>query len=391
MKILFISQHFFPERIDFSDVCKEFIKNGDEVTVLTGLPNYHLEGNRVPKKYIHGKNREEMIDGIKVIRCTEFGRRNNIFSLLLNYASFYISSLRKVKTLDKDFDRVICYQYSPITMAAAAAKYARRNKCPFILYCFDLWPESVKVYNIGEKNPIFKIAYMISKRVYRICDKIIVTSKPFVEYFKVVHKIPENKISYLPQFTQDYGKNLKNVKNDGKIHLLYAGNIGKVQNAECIVNAIEKLKTKKKFVVDFVGNGSECLRLISLVKRKNLNDKIIFHGEKSEEELAYFYSIANAMLLTMKDDGTYVSKTLPLKLQSYMSTGKPILASINGAAEEVINEYKCGYCVPANDEKAFMTIIKMFIEKQPKIKYKNDERFLLEKNFEELSKIVKED
>lgn len=388
MKLLFICQHYYPERIDFSDVCKRLVEEGHDVTVLTGLPNYRMEKNRIPKKYRHRKNRIEKKDGVIIIRCTEFSRRNNFVSRLLNYASFYFSSLHKVKKLDKDFDRVICYQYSPITMASCAVKYAKKNHCPLILYCFDLWPESVKTYNIGEKNLIYKLADKLSKNAYQNSNIILVTSKPFIEYFTTVHKIDQKKIIYLPQFSQDYSKKLKKVKKDGKIHLLYAGNIGKAQNVRCIIEAIELLKTKKDYIVDIVGDGSECLSLINLVNRKNLEEKIIFHGEKSKDELLYFYSLADALLLTMKDDGTYVSKTLPLKTQSYMSTRKPILASINGAAKEVINEYKCGYCVDAGDVKAFATIIENFIDKQPKINYRTNDNFLFEQNYQKLKQII---
>lgn len=390
MKLLFVCQHYFPERINIGTVCEELVKQGHDVTALVGLPNYHMKDNKVPKEY-HGKlHRKETINGVKVIRCTEFGRRNNFISLMLNYYSFWLSSKKMIKNLDKDFDRVICYQYSPITMAGAAAKYAKMNHCPLVLYCFDLWPESVKTYNIKETNPIFKIAKKISKEIYTSCDKIIVSSKPFIQYFEEYHNIPNKKIVYLPQYSIDYGKKLKNVKKDGKIHLLYAGNVGKMQNVECIIDAVKYIKTEKDYVIDIVGNGSDCLRLINLVNRKKLNEKIIFHGEKNEDELLDFYSRADALLLTMKDNGTYISKTLPLKLQSYMSTGKPVLASINGAAEEVINEYKCGYCVPAGDTKAFATIIQTFIEKHPKLSYKTDKKFFLEENTKELFKIIEE-
>lgn len=388
MKLLFVCQHYYPERIDFSDVCKKLVKEGNDVTVLTGLPNYRMEKNRVPKKYKHGRNRTEKKDGVKIIRCTEFSRRNNLISRLLNYASFYFSSLRIIKKLDKDFDRIICYQYSPITMASCAVKYAKKNHCPLITYCFDLWPESVKTYNISEKNPIYKIANSLSKNVYNNSNKIIVTSRPFIEYFVTVHQIPKEKLFYLPQYSQDYSKDMRAVKKDGKIHLLYAGNIGKVQNVKCIIEAVELIKTKKDYIVDIVGDGSECLGLINLVNRKNLEKRIVFHGEKPKEDLSHFYSLADALLLTMKDDGTYVSKTLPLKLQSYMSTGKPILASINGAARDIINEYKCGYCVNAGDTKAFATIIENFIDKQPKIKYQIDYNFLFEKNYKNLKQII---
>ena len=71
-----------------------------------------------------------------------------------------------------------------------------------------------------------------------------------------------------------------------------------------------------------------------------------------------------------------------------MSTGKPILASINGAAKEVINEYKCGYCVNAGDAKAFATIIENFLDKQPKINYYTNDNFLFEQNYKKLKQII---
>lgn len=366
------------------------VEQGHDITVLTGLPNYHIKNNKVPKEYHKKSHKNEIIDGIKIIRCTELSRRNNPISLILNYFSFWLSSKKAVKSLDKNFDKVICYQYSPITMASAAVKYAKANHCPLILYCFDLWPESIKTYGIKENNPIYKLTKKISTEIYANCDKIIVSSKPFIEYFKKYHKIPKNKLTYLPQYSVDYGKKLKDIQKDDKVHLLYAGNIGKMQNVECIIDAAQQIKTKKKYTIDIVGNGSDYARLINIVSKKKLNEKIIFHGEKNETELLDFYSRADALLLTMKDNGTYVSKTLPLKLQSYMSTRKPVLASINGAAEEVINEYKCGYCVPAGDAKAFATIIENFIEKHPKLSYKTDKRFFLEENTKELFKIIEE-
>ena len=38
--ILVISQYFYPEEFRINDICKEWVKRGYEVTVVTGIPNY---------------------------------------------------------------------------------------------------------------------------------------------------------------------------------------------------------------------------------------------------------------------------------------------------------------------------------------------------------------
>lgn len=384
-KLLFVCQHYYPERFGITGICEELVKRGYEITVLTGLPNYPK--GKVAKEYKWFKNRKETINGVKVIRCFEIGRRKGKVMLFINYVSFYISSMLKVRKLDKDFDKVISYQLSPITMASAAEKYARKRNKEFILYCFDLWPESLKAYNMKETNPIYKAIGKFSKKLYSRCDKIIVSSKPFIEYFKKVHDIDKKKIYYLPQFSYDYGKYLVEKKVDDKIHFLYAGNIGKVNNIECIIKAVNLLKTNKRYVVDIVGYGSNYEIIKKMISEYKLEDQIILHGEKNNKELNYYYSLADALLLTLTDN-SLISRTLPLKLQSYMSTEKPILASANGATKETIEHYKCGICVEAGDYKEFAKVLRKFLDGKMKIKYKKEEKFLLENNVTDLLEII---
>lgn len=390
MKLLFVCQHYAPERIDISPYCEALSAAGHDVTALVGLPNYHMPGNRIPKRYKQKSQRVKNINGVKVIRCTEIGRRNNVLFLFLNYVSFYLSSLNKVRKLDNDFDCVVCFQYSPITMASAAVKYAKKHHCPLILYCFDLWPESIKVYNINEKSILFRIVRKISSRIYQACDKILVTSQPFVEYFKTVHNISNKKISYLPQYTRDYKKDLKQKKTDKKIHLLYAGNLGKMQGVEYIIDAAAKINTKKDFVIDIVGAGSDAKNLKKKVEERHLEKKVVFHGEKSGESLNEFYSMADALLLTMKDNGSYISKTLPLKFQSYASTGKPILACANTTVQYEMDKINCGFYTHSGNTEQYAIIIQHFIEKRPTISYKIDKRFYFEDNLNFLLKVIKE-
>ena len=120
MKILVVCQYYYPESFLINEIAPMLQKNGHEVTVLTGLPNYPQ--GVVPKEYRFFKKRNETVNGVRVIRCAEIGRRNGAAFLLLNYASFALSASLKALFMREKFDLVFSYQLSPITMALPEIK-----------------------------------------------------------------------------------------------------------------------------------------------------------------------------------------------------------------------------------------------------------------------------
>ena len=98
-----------------------------------------------------------------------------------------------------------------------------------------------------------------------------------------------------------------------------------------------------------------------MVRTLGLEDRIVFHGNQKREDMPQYYKMADALLLTLRGNNA-VGDTMPGKLQVYMSTGKPILAAINGAAAEVITESDCGACVRAGDSEGLAKIMEHFIE-----------------------------
>ena len=131
-----------------------------------------------------------------------------------------------------------------------------------------------------------------------------------------------------------------------------------------------------------MGKFGKWLLKLYLTKKLKLEDKVIFHGQKSQDEILKYYEQADVMLLTLKGNN-FVSKTLPLKLQSYMSTGKTILASIEGAAEEIINESGCGICIKPDDYKLLSEKMSYLINNKEVLKDMGKKsREYYEKNFD---------
>ena len=359
MKILVVCQNYFPESFLINEIAPMLVKAGHDVSVLTGLPNYPQ--GKVPKEYRFGRKRREEIDGVKVIRCFEIGRGNGALTLMLNYASFAISSSLKALFMREKFDLVLSYQLSPITMVLPAVIYKKRKKVPMLLYCLDLWPASAGTM-VGEGNPIFKGAAVLSEYLYAQADKIGVTSEPFVDYLNSVCHVPAEKLVYIPQHANGslLQADLASEEKEQKI-FMFAGNLGKAQSLETVIDAAVLLKDRNDWQIHLVGDGSELQSLKQKAKAAGLEDKIIFPGRFKPEEMHSQYKKADVLLLTLAGDSA-VGDTLPGKLQTYMTVGKPILAAINGAAVKVLNDARCGKSVPAGEAAGLADLMKQYLD-----------------------------
>ena len=382
-KILVICQYYKPEPFRISDICEEMVRRGHEVQVVTGYPNYP-EG-KIYDGYGKGKHIDEIINGVKVHRCFEIPRGTGSVKRMLNYYSYAVTSTAyalssKCRTSDgKPFDVVFCNQLSPVMMAHAAIGYKKRYKVPAIMYCLDLWPESLIAGGITRESLIYKYYHHVSKRIYRQVDKILITSRMFSDYFKSEFGIRKDRIEYLPQYAEDIFEEMPIKEENGIFDFMFAGNIGTIQSVETILEAANLLKDEPvRFHI--IGGGTDLERLQKI--GKNL-ENVEFYGRKPLEEMPDFYKKADAMLVTLAADPV-LSLTLPGKVQSYMAVGKPLIGAIDGETEIVINEAQCGFCGKAGDAIELTENIRKFIARDTdrKLMGKNARKFY-EKNFKE--------
>ena len=360
MKILVVCQYYYPEEFKINDICNQLVKIGHNVTVLTGLPNYPF--GKIPKEYSRGQRRKENISGVEVIRCFEIPRNGNKYGLALNYISYALSATIKTLSLARDFDIIFCYQLSPITMIIPAVFFKFITRTPIFTYCCDLWPESIKSIVNNEDSLVFKITKYISAFLYSRCDYIAVSSKHFINYLTNLNRdMKYIRMSFLAQHAEDeyLEYDFSPIKNNC-IDFMFMGNVGYAQDIECLIAAVDLIKDVSNFKVHIVGDGSNLSRCISLVAEKNIEDKFIFHGRHNATEMNSFYKIADACVLTLKNDN-FTGLTIPSKLQGYMAAGKTVLGAINGSAQEIINDSKCGLCVNASDEVGLSRIMLEFI------------------------------
>ena len=358
MKILVVCQYYYPELVRITDICEEFVKRGHEVDVITDIPNYPM--GVIFDGYKNGKKRDEVINGVNVHRCFTIARRSGALFRFLNYYSYAISSTRYASKLKKEYDAVLVNQLSPVMMASAAVKYKKKHNKKLLLYCLDLWPESLVAGGIKRGGLIYKFFNRVSGKLYRKADRILVTSRDFTTYLENQFGIEKDKLSYLPQYAEDLFKPAERVEKD-MVDLTFAGNIGVMQSVETIIRAAAELKDIDNLRFNIVGDGislEDCKKLSAELGAEN----VVFHGRKPLEEMAEYYRNADAMLVTLAKD-PLISMTIPGKVQTYMAAGKPVIGAIDGETPKVIEEAKCGYCSASGDYMALAENIRKFLER----------------------------
>lgn len=379
MKILVICQYYYPEPFRVNDICEEMVKRGHEVTVVTGEPNYP-EG-QIYKGYENHAHSDEVINGVKVHRCPIIPRKTGTLYRFLNYFSYPYQAKKYIKNLrasdGKPFDVVFVNQLSPVMMAEPAISYKKKYGTPVLMYCLDLWPESLVAGGIWRGSVIYKFFHKISRRIYRQMNRIFVTSRMFSGYLNREFGIDDGVIDYLPQYAEGMFEKLPCREPDGKTNFVFAGNIGAIQSVETIIKAAEELKDSP---VNFhiVGGGTDLERLKGLADGL---ENVVFYGRRPLEEMTEFYSMADAMLVTLKADPV-LSLTLPGKVQSYMAAGKPIIGAIDGETKEIIEKAGCGYCGKAEDADELAGNIRRFINDGKTAELGSNARDFYEKYFE---------
>ncbi len=353
MRILIVSQYFWPETFRINDLVKELVERGHDVCVLTGKPNYPQ--GRIYKGYsFYFHNRDEYF-GAKVYRVPLIPRgKGTGLQLVFNYLSYVLSACTFVVFNRKKFDVSLTFAISPITQMYPALLHKKLYGSRAHLWVQDLWPESVKAAGKMNSSEILKGLTKMVRSIYKKSDGVLVQSEAFIP--SVLQKgILPDKIHYIPNWAEDIFTNpveentnkYREIIPKGFI-VMFAGNMGEAQDFESIVNTTEKTKHIHDIKWVIVGDGRKREWVETEIKKRNLSDTFFLLGKFPVEEMPYFFSLADIMLLTLKDEEIF-SLTIPSKVQSYLAFGKPIASMINGISNNIINNANCGFTANAGD------------------------------------------
>ena len=354
MKILFISQYFYPETFKGNDIVFDFVKRGHEVTVLTGKPNYP-EG-KFYKGYGFFKKNKEVIHGAKIIRTPIYPRKNGKgIHLILNYISFvFFSYFTCVFRIRDKYDLIFVQQLSPVTMAFPGIWLKKKFNIPLYLWVLDLWPDSVLAASNFKNPTIIGLIENIVKKIYNQSDVILISSKYFEKSIKEKLIDKNKEIVYLPNWAEDIfinddiDKSLTIPDLPSGFNIMFAGNVGESQDFETIIKVAElTLSDDINWII--VGEGRKLDWIKEQIQIRQLTN-VYLVGRHPIETMPGFFNKADVMLVSLKDEPVF-SLTVPAKIQAYMAASKIILGSLNGEGNIIVNESGCGFAVNAGNPK----------------------------------------
>lgn len=352
MRLLVVTQYFWPENFRINDLVSKLVRRGHQVTVLTGVPNYP-DGHVFPA-FLSDPSRYASYEGASVHRVPMLPRGKGGLRLLLNYLSFAFSAstVGVWKLRGQKYDAIFAYEPSPITVGLPAVALRFTKNAPLLFWVQDLWPETLQAVGAVKSALVLSTVGKLVSFIYRRCDVILAQSKSFIpQIFK--YAPAESRVLFFPNWsertlTSDEVNLAPEVPSESDcFSVMFAGNIGDAQDFPAILAAAESLKGYAiRWLI--VGDGRMASWVAEEIKKRGLQDQVLMFGRFPSERMPSFFKHADALLVSLKDEPIF-SMTIPSKLQTYLSAGIPVLAMLNGEGADVVRESGSGITSEAGD------------------------------------------
>lgn len=355
MNVLIVSQYFWPETFRITEVAESLVALGCKVTILTGQPNYP-DGEIYAGYNALDWGLQPQERGYQIYRVPILPRgKSNALRLVLNYLSYVLcaSVLGPFLLRGQKFDVVFVYAISPILQGIPAALLCRLKKAAHVIWVQDLWPQSLKFTGFIKNELILALVGFMTSRIYRSSEMLLVQSPGFIE--DVRSKAPNTEIRYHPNpaelaVSQNAPVEEPVIRLAPGFNVVFAGNFGTAQALPTILEAATLLARRRDIRITLVGSGSMSSWFASAVRERGLVN-VDMPGRFPVEAMPAIFAQADALLVTLVRDEA-LAQIVPSKVSTYLASGKPIVAALDGQGADVIRNADAGIAVPAEDAEA---------------------------------------
>ena len=353
MKLLILSQYFWPENFRINDVVEGLTERGHAVTVYTGIPNYPT-GRYFAGYGFLGPLRERY-KAAEVRRAPLIARGDGSgVRLALNFLSHALFATLLAPWLARGrFDAILVYEPSPMTIGIPARTLRALKRAPLLFWVQDLWPESLSATGAIKSSALLALVDRLIKWIYRGCDRVLVQSEAFIPSVEA-HGVPRSRIRYLPNSAENFYRRLEPSVQDAEARELpqgFRGNIGAAQDFSTILAAAELVKHESAIQWIVVGDGRMRGWVEGEVRRRGLQASFHLLGQRPPQRMPRYFAHADVLLATLRREPIF-AYTIPSKIQAYIACGKPVIAALEGEGGRNIREAGAGWVVPPENPQA---------------------------------------
>ena len=352
MRLLLLTQYFWPENFRINELAVELERRGHQVTVLTGVPNYP-EGEVYPQ-YRASPATWQRLGNVEVVRVPLITRGHGAVRLVLNYLSFALSAstLGAWRLRWRPFDAILVFQPSPATIGLPSIILRRLKRAPTLIWVQDLWPDTLQAIGIVRSPSVLRLLDRLLGWVYSRTDRLLAQSQAFVPRLR--QQAPEHvPISYLPNWASPAPESRLPALRAPKVmrtvfNIYYLGNLGEAQDFPSVLDAVDLLARRDDIHWYLVGDGRLAGWIAEQLQARGLRHRVSLMGAFPPEQMERFYADADALLVSLKSDPLF-AMTVPSKVQSYLAAGIPLLAMLDGEGARIIRDSGAGLTCAAGD------------------------------------------
>ena len=392
MRVLVVSQYFWPEYFRINDLVEALQEKNIEVDILTSYPNY--PSGKIFLDFAQNQKKYKYFKKSKVYRVPQYSRKNaNHFHLTINYLSFLFSGIffGFFKLRKKKYDVVFTFATSPIIVALVSIFFSKIKKAKHVLWILDLWPNVLNDLNVFSKRTlIYKIFTKVVKFIYTCSDLILCQSISYKKAMLAIDKKFIEKIQYFPSWPEINNNfiAINKIADKQNKNIIFTGNIGEAQNFELVLKVI-KLLTNQNITWTVIGEGRK-FHWLSEEKRKNPESlkKLILLGSLKFENIQEYINKSDYLLISLKSGESFDS-TIPGKFQTYVNYRKPIIGLIGGEVNLMIDKYKIGMTSNSQNPEYLANLINEFVFKKDSLITESKSFTILNKIFDKKRNILK--
>lgn len=344
-KVALLTQWFDPEPTFKGLVfARELVRQGFKVEVITGFPNY--PGGKIYSGYKIAWIHREVIDGVNITRLPLYPSHDqSAIKRIINYVSFSASALFYGLFFMKRVDVMYAY-HPPLTVGIAASLIKLFRRIPIVYDIQDMWPDTLRATGMINNARLLAVVSKVCNWVYRQVDQIVVLSPGFKRLL-IDRGVRKDKVEVIYNWADEDslltpgGSMPENFPDKNAFKVIFAGNMGKAQALDVVLETAALLKTTNSRVVFvMIGGGVDAIRLKNKAADMRLNN-IVFLPAVPMSQVGKFLVSSDALLVHLKKDPLF-QITIPSKTQAYMCVGKPLLMAVDGDASDLIQKSNGG-------------------------------------------------